>query len=88
MQHLVRSGAVNDARRIEPIMRADRLAQRGSARIGIAEQRAGGGRIGFARGGAGAERVLDPCLQKPGFVGEALVQRHLGRGGTRLPRLQ
>ena len=39
VEHFVRSGAVDDPRRIEAVFRRDRLAQLGRAGIGIALER-------------------------------------------------
>ena len=49
VQDFVRSGAVDDACRVQPMHRADGFAQRGRARIGIAFQLGGGGGEGGAR---------------------------------------
>jgi len=58
MQDLVRAGAVDDARRIEVVMRRQCLAQRGRAGVGITFQRPVGGIERGLRCGAGAERVF------------------------------
>jgi hypothetical protein len=58
MEHLVRSGAVDHAIGLDPIMLADRLAQRVRGGIGIAFERLRGGGIGLPRLRRGAERVF------------------------------
>src|SRR6202030_1477961 len=55
---LVRAGAADDARRVEPMMPPERLAQPGGAAIRVAVDLAGEGLVRGDRLRAGAERAF------------------------------
>lgn len=72
MEQLVRSGAIDDLRRVQPMHRADRLAQPGRGGVGIAGKIGGRRDKRGPRGGASAQRI---------FIGRQLDQRAAIVGG-------